>query len=319
MLERGGNALIVVSAGGRLVSLLPKSVPHIEMPVHRKNFFTGLLCARKLAAIAMEEGINIIHAHSRVPAWIAFLAGKIAGIKFVCTAHACYSLNCGLWPLKRSSGVICVSEAVRGHLKDWLPRGNVRVVYNALPSVVIPWNGGGNGEKRLLFLGRLTSKKGAEILVKALGRVRRGGWTLDIIGDGPLEREIESLSRELGIEDRVVFHGYREDAPLWISRCDLFLFPSLEEGMGISLAQALAAGVPALASDLAAVREMTGIRKAAPDGLVPAGDVGAWAGAIERALAHGRGPTLPLAVRLPTIAEMAGYVHDFYGEILVQE
>jgi glycosyltransferase involved in cell wall biosynthesis len=209
-----------------------------------------------------------------------------------------------------------VSEAVRGHLNGWLPREKVRVVYNALPDDVIPWNGGGSGEKRLLYLGRLTFKKGAAVLVRALGRVRRGGWTLDVIGDGPLDSEIKSLAAELGIGDRVVLHGYREDAPWWISRCDLFLFPSLEEGMGIALTQALAAGAPAVASDLAAVREMTGVTGAAPDGLVPAGDVDAWAGAIERALDCGGESTLSLAVRLPTIAEMARCVLDFYGDVL---
>ncbi|MDL2264727.1 glycosyltransferase, partial [Synergistaceae bacterium OttesenSCG-928-I11] len=105
-----GHRVWVASAGGRLVDKLSRRICHLEMPVDRKNIFTGLRCASKLAGLIRGENIQIIHAHSRVPAWIAYFARKRApGAHFVFTAHALFSKNLGLWPIAQADGVLCVS------------------------------------------------------------------------------------------------------------------------------------------------------------------------------------------------------------------
>ncbi len=81
--------------------------------------------------------------------------------------------------------------------------------------------------------------------------------------------------------------------------------------MGLSLAEALSAGMPVLSSDLPAVREI-----ANGDGLLPPGDIDAWRNSIERFLSGERRPSLTLKVHLPTQQEMAEQVADFYCEVL---
>ena len=319
-----GFGLLVVSAGGPLASELPQGVRHVEMPVDRKTPLTGVSCARKLAALAVGEDVALIHAHSRVPAWIALLARNMAGLngpKFVFTAHARYSLNYGLLPLRYADGVICVSRAVRDYLAQWLPkppgRAPVEVIYNALPEDVVPWTGSGGDCRHLLYLGRLTPKKGPMTLVEAVSRLGAGGWMLDIVGDGPMRGELKGRVAALGLEDRVLFHGHSDAAVRWVSRCDLFLFPSQDEGMGLSLVEALAAGAPALASDIPAVRELVaGEGGASPAGLLPPGDVDAWADAIRGFLDGSFRPALKCGIDIPSAREMASQTARLYVKLL---
>ena len=308
-LVRRGNFVTVVSAGGGLVSELPEAARHITMPVHKKNLFSGLRSAARLAAIARREGISLVHAHSRVPAWIALFMRLLSGVPFLYTAHSRYSLNYGLFPLGRADGVICVSRAVQSHLKDWLPKNSpVEVIYNAIPEKIIPWVGSGEKPvKRLLYLGRLTPKKGPKLLLDSLARVRSSSWALDIVGDGPMKEELIKLAAEYSFGERVVFHGYSDDPAEWTARCDLLVIPSFDEGMGLSLAEALAAGTPVMASDIAAFRELTdGL------GLVSAGDPDAWSEAIDSYLDGSSAFALTAAVKLPTEDEMAEAAERFY-------
>ena len=313
-----GFGLLVVSAGGPLVSELPQGVRHVEMPVDRKTPLTGVPCARKLAALAVSEDIELIHAHSRVPAWIALLARNMAGLKFVFTAHARYSLNYGLLPLRYADGAICVSQTVRDHLAQWLPKNvPVEVICNALPESVVPWTGSGDERRHLLYLGRLTPKKGPMTLVDAVSRTGADNWVLDIVGDGPMRGELEERVSELDLEDRVIFHGHSDVAARWISKCDLFLFPSQDEGMGLSLAEALAAGAPALASDIPAVRELVASEGGAPSaGLLPPGDADAWASAIRGFLDDTFRPGLKCGIDIPTAQGMASQTSSLYVKLL---
>jgi glycosyltransferase involved in cell wall biosynthesis len=232
-------------------------------------------------------------------------------IPFVCTAHSRYSLNYGLLPYRQTCGVVCVSETVQDYLSSWLPpNAPVRVIHNALPRQSKPWRGG-NEKKRLLYLGRLTEKKGPMFLIESLAEVSQKNWVLDVVGDGPLRGELEARAETLGLREHISFHGYRNDAASWIASCDLFLFPSKDEGMGLSLVEALASGAPALSSDLPAVREI-----AYGDGMLPSDDKAAWRDAIERVISGATRPTLALKISLPDETEMARRTTALYREVL---
>jgi glycosyltransferase involved in cell wall biosynthesis len=315
-----GHGVMIVSRGGRMESLLSPRVRLVKLPVHSKNPFEALYCASRLASLARREGVNALHAHSRVPGWVCLTARGLAGnAKFVYTAHAKYSsLNMGVWPLRRADGVICVSESVKNYLSAWLPRdpARSRVIYNSLPGVVVPWEGGSkSGAKRLLFAGRLSAKKGPMILLEALAALEAGGrvnWTLDVLGDGPLSQELRARAAALGLGDKIFLRGFSASVPEHIAKCDLFLCPSFEEGFGLSLAEALSAGAPVLASDIDATRELT----ASSNGLLPAGDVKAWAAAIARFLDGEGAPPLSLAVDIPSAGEMARLTAEFYESVV---
>jgi glycosyltransferase involved in cell wall biosynthesis len=151
------------------------------------------------------------------------------------------------------------------------------VVYNGLLPTGLKWQGSlKDNPFKFLFVGRLSPKKGLQVALKALSDVR-GEWILDVVGDGPMRAELELLSRKLNLDDKVCFWGFRDDADEWLARCSCFLFPSLEEGMGMTLMRAMQMGVPVLASDLPPVRELC----LNPETLLTPGDEESWRKGIE--------------------------------------
>jgi len=137
---------------------------------------------------------------------------------------------------------------------------------DAIPFVP-PRNPGPNA-LRLLFVGRLVEKKGAEYAIRALAWVRethpRLDWSFTIAGDGPLSDELEALAQSLGVSDRVRFLGLvssrqvREE----LARADIFILPSVisadgdKEGIPVSLMEAMAAGVPVVSTFHSGIPEL---------------------------------------------------------------
>ena len=302
----GGHVVSLATAGGKLVKLLPESVRVFRLPVHRKNLFTGLYSVRQLVRAGKQD---IIHAHSRVPAWIGWRLSALTKTAWVMTAHAPYSLNIGLLPLKHADGVICVSEAVYNHLAGYLPERAITIP-NGIRKPQFTWNGRYFPENtKLLYVGYLSKRKGLEAAVKALGRLKDYDWTLDVVGDGSQREELEGLAAALGIADRVKFWGFRDDAEKFMSNAACLLFPSYQEGLPLTVNEALAVGLPVLASDIEPLRPLA-------DGeLVPPGDVDAWAEAI-RGVLEGKAASPLSAESLTTFEETARRTEEFYREVL---
>ena len=258
---RLGHEVCVVSNGGRLTSLLAPDVEHIKMPVHRKTPFVAIPCAFRLARMIRGENISVIHAHSRVPAWICWAIKRLEPrVRYIFTAHAVYPrLNYGTWPITKADGITCVSNAVLKSMESWMPASApARVVYNPINSKILPWTGSGDvSSKHLLYLGRVSEKKGPVFLIEAMARVKNQHWVLDVVGDGPAMDLLREKISEYGVGGRVAIHGFCNDAPAAISRCDLLICPSREEGFYLTLLEALLSGTPVLASDIPAVRELT--------------------------------------------------------------
>jgi glycosyltransferase involved in cell wall biosynthesis len=134
--------------------------------------------------------------------------------------------------------------------------------------------------KRLIVVGRVAPEKGQDLLLHALARVRSAGgphFSLDVVGPGALA-ELEALAKELGLADRVRFHGAvpaGEPVRRLLDASDIFVLPSRTEGMPRALLEALARGVPALSARVGGVAEVL------PDScLVPTGDSEALARGI---------------------------------------
>lgn len=302
-----GHRIFLATAGGKLESLLPREVTVIHLPVQRKNPVTGLYCTFCLALKRSQW--DIIHAHSRVPAWISWWTSALTKMPWIMTAHAVYSLNAGIAPLKHASGVICISDAVKQHLEGYLPARSV-VVPNGVRKPTLLWEGRGFPDyPRFLFVGRLTRLKGLDTALRALGKLKGRTWNLDVIGDGPQRAELEALASELDLQERVNFHGFRDDVEKWMVSSGCLLFPSYQEGMGLVVLQALNVGLPVLASDLEPLRPM------ASGPLVPPGDVEAWRKAIEKVL-DGETASPLSSEGLTTFEETARRTEEFYREVL---
>jgi glycosyltransferase involved in cell wall biosynthesis len=311
-----GHNVSVISAGGKLESLLSPGVRHIRMPVHVKNPAVGLWCAFRLAGTITRGGVSAIHAHSRVPAWICCVAKRLSGrVKFFFTAHSDYArYKLGAWPIKHADGVTCVSKKSLDSLLNWLPASvPAKVIYNPVTKKLLPWRGGGGTTKRLLYAGRLSPKKFPLAVLEALARHRERAWTLDVFGDGSWRQTMTDSARELGIDDRMTMHGFSDQIPEALADCDLFLHPSMAEGFGLTLAEALLSGVPVIASDLPATRELTG---SDGTGLLPPGDAEAWSEALGAFFDGKYVHSLKLAVKLPGPAEAAEAMIRFYEELL---
>ena len=309
-----GHDVTVVSAGGKLEARL-KGVKVVHLPVHRKNPLTALYSAFSIARIAKREKTDVLHAHSRVPAWVAWWASRLSGRSFILTAHDVYRLNKALIPYSRAGSVICVSETVRSHLLSIL-RGPSETILNGLQPLDVSWGKRDCREAvvRFLFVGRLTKRKGLQIVLEALGELSRNDWTLDVVGDGPQRAELEEQTERLSLTDKVFFHGFQDNPDKWMLRCSCFLFPSLEEGMGLTLMRAIQMGVPVIASDLPPVRELAVSEK----GLVPPGNVSLWSQAISGMLDSGKTQAEFDGGRIPYIRKMAENIVEVYKTLLMQ-
>jgi glycosyltransferase involved in cell wall biosynthesis len=135
--------------------------------------------------------------------------------------------------------------------------------------------------RRVLMLARLDPIKDQGTLIRAFAAARQPGWQLQLVGDGPDRPRLEALAGELGLHPAEVFLGRRSDIPELLGRADLFAFSTTAaEGFGIALIEAMAAGLPILASDVPACREV--LRDGAAGDLLSAGHGPAWTGRLQQ-------------------------------------
>lgn len=298
--------ITLITSGGRLESELPENVKTIHLPVERKNLFTGIYCAINLIHLHKKYHWNIIHVHSRVPAWITWLASIRIKTPWLMTAHALYSLNAGLIPLRHADGAICISSAVKNHLEHYLPPKNI-IIPNGIIPPRLKHKDFTHDRTKFLFVGRLTRLKGLDVALRALEGLREYSWTLDVVGDGAQRQELEALSRSLGLTDRVMFCGARSKPEVeeFMAKSSCLVFPSRSEGMGLVVLEALSIGLPVIASDLEALYEL------AEGELVP-GDAESWREAIRDFLTTRKASPLN-AGKIITVKEMACLTEKFYA------
>ncbi len=141
---------------------------------------------------------------------------------------------------------------------------------------------GAGGSPLVGIVGRLAAEKGHRFLFGAVRRLVRDlpDARLAVVGDGPLRGDLEEAAREAGLDGRVVFAGLREDVHRILPGLDVFVLASSYEGQGVVLLEAMAAGIPVVATRVGGV---PGVVRDGTDGLlVPYGDEAALAGAMRR-------------------------------------
>lgn len=187
----------------------------------------------------------------------------------------------------RHADLVCpVSEDLRRQLQAVEPRGRYRVVPNVVDTTLFrpplePRSRPRNGALRLLNVAALNEKKGHADLLAAVARLRGQGAdvVLSIVGDGELSSPLQSRARQLGLVESVRFLGSR--APAEVARLmresDVFVLPSRFENLPVVLLEAMASGLPAVATAVGGVPEIVDDRAGL---LVPPGDVDRLASAI---------------------------------------
>ena len=137
----------------------------------------------------------------------------------------------------------------------------------------------------IVTIGRHEFQKGHRYLLEAVGRLRRTRPRLRVIvagRRGNASADVEAMRRSLDLVDEVRFVGHRDDVPSLLAAADLFVFPSLYEGFGGALIEAMALGLPIVASDVPAIREV--VEEGRNSLLVPRGDPDALATGIAELL-----------------------------------
>ena len=215
---------------------------------------------------------DVIHAHEYVAGAPALLLGRLLRVPVVVSEH--YSgFALGLVPdaerrrarsvFERAAAVCPVSGDLARRLQQLAPAARVEAVPNVVDADVFrparTETRGTNGSLRLVTVGALVDVKDHRRLIEAMpALLQRRAVTLDVVGDGPLLGELEELARSLGVDDSVRFLGRRaKDAVAEALRgSDVFVLPSRWENMPCALLEALACGLPAVASRVGGVPEV---------------------------------------------------------------
>jgi glycosyltransferase involved in cell wall biosynthesis len=130
--------------------------------------------------------------------------------------------------------------------------------------------------------GHLAPRKGFDLLLRAFASAAPADARVVIAGGGDYLTELQGLAAELGVSERVHFLGHRDDGPDVIAGCDVFVLGSRTEGMANVMLEAMAAGVPVIATDVSGVRRALGAEPGTPPAgwIVPGDDADAMAGAL---------------------------------------
>jgi len=256
----------------------------------------GLIATLRLVR---REKFDILHVQWPFPHGIWGAAAKwMTGIPMVCTFHGAEILLAErLRPvratlksiLSRANAVTCNSSftAARvGRLTDKkisvLPYGATITAGERTRTIRA------SGPPRLLFVGRLIQRKGLRYLIQALATLE--GVMLDVVGEGPEAEPSKALAHDLGIADRITFHGFvsNEKLETLLSSTDAFVLPSIvddrgdTEGLGVVLIEAMAFGTPVIASAVGGIIDV--VESEVSGLLVPEKDPAALAAAIARLL-----------------------------------
>ena len=293
--ERGHEVLVALREGAPLRERL-SFLPEQDVYAVRVRNALDFNAARKLARIARERKVDIIHAHvARDYAPAAFAARFAPATRLVVTRHVLFPLSrAHRLVLSNVSRVIAVSEPVARALRSQsiFDAGTIRVVENGVDLARFERARAGaepdtHGRPfRVGIIGELSALKGQEEFVRAAALIRSdfGGRVEFLIAGednsrgGEYRARIERLVHELNLADDVRLLGRVEDAPSLFVKLDVLVSASYSEAFGLAMAEALVCGVPVVAT------ETSGSQSIIEDGvnglLVPRGDVRALAAAV---------------------------------------
>ncbi|MFH1836928.1 MAG: glycosyltransferase family 4 protein [Candidatus Omnitrophota bacterium] len=302
-LKKEGIEVIAASSGGELEDLLAESaVTHIKMGIKTKAEFGPALFKTIPALIRLikKEKFDLIHAQTRVAQVAACMASKFTGVPFVSTCHGFFrykKMSRQLFPCWGSK-VIAISESVRKHLvEDFnLEETRVTMIHNGIELEKYQEAHDvkdnelkkkiGIGEKKRVIgaVGRLSGVKGFNYLVDAFEILSKKYTDIHllIVGEGKEERSLAKRIKNAGLSDRVTIETNNIPLAGYLSLMDIFCLPSILEGLGLSLMEAMASGKACVASDIGGISELIIDGK---DGiLVPTRDPSSLAKGISRLL-----------------------------------
>lgn len=226
-----------------------------------------------------KNEFDLVHTHGYRADILGIILSKLTGLPVVSTCHGFISndlnlklynkLDCFL--LRYANRIMAVSDGIKNDLiKSGISDKRIAMIQNAVEQ---------NGEKELFsrnrkakrqllnihekefvagYIGRLSEEKGVKYLIEACTLLAKSGAPVKIliIGDGPQRKELEELVENSGNEGSIMFTGFQNDIENWLPAMDVFVLPSLTEGTPMSMLEAMAGGIPVVASSVGGVPQV---------------------------------------------------------------
>ena len=261
-----------------------------DCPRSVSSFLQCSRAYRQLCGLMEKQGFSWIHCHSPVGGALARLAGHRYGIRVMYTAHGFHFYRRAplrnwllFYPAEKllaywTDVLITVNREDYGFARRYLAAGGVcripgvgmdperiRAVGRQVdPAAVRRKYGIPDKALLLLSVGELSRRKNHGIVLRALALLKTGGLAHGkdvyylVCGQGPLENQLVRRACKYGIDARVRLAGFVDDVAAVYRAADIFVFPSLQEGMPVALMEAMAAGMPCVVSDIRGNRELIG-------------------------------------------------------------
>ena len=274
-LKKRGHDVYIASSGGEV---LPKfaaaGITYIHIPIKTKKEISLkiIFSAFKLSGIIKKNKIDIIHSHSRTTQVLGCLLERLTGARHIFTCHGFFKRRLlrrvfPCWPKR----VIAISQQVKEHFIDdfKLDEGRIAVIHNGIdvdrfrsqnPEAGIQVRASlGIGDGPLVgIIARLSDVKGHKYLVEAMLKVleRYPAANLLIVGEGKTQKALTAQVLSLGISKNVFFVPEIPDTAAALSAMDIFVMPSLQEGLGLALMEAMAQGLAVIGSNIGGIKTL---------------------------------------------------------------
>lgn len=281
----------------------------VEVPTYPLFKYPPYLLAlsNKMAEVARTEKLDVLHVHYAIPhAASAFLAREMSGgaFKVVTTLHGTDITLVGSDPsfggvvsfcINRSDGVTAVSASLRQETLDtFAVTRDIAVIRNFVDVAEFAPRDSRElrglwarpSERILMHLSNFRPVKGVDRVARVFAAVAREiPSRLVLVGDGPDITVVRSVARAEGVADRLIFLGSQDRVAPVLAAADLFLLPSSKESFGLAALEAMACGVPVVASNAGGIPEL--IEEGRTGFLFAPDDVSGMAGAAVRVLSDG--------------------------------
>lgn len=260
-----------------------------------------------LYSMLRQQRFDLLHTHGYFADICGIPIARLLRLPALSTCHGFIDTDrklqlynrMDLWALKLCSRVIAVSDELRNGLeKLGIDEDKIRVIANAVPVPPLATQNDkghrsfrqqhGNSQEEFVFvyIGRLSEEKGLLYLLEAFSELIKSDVCarLVLIGDGPQRKMLERRVVELDIERQVSLTGFQKQISPWLASADCFVLPSLTEGTPMALLEAMAAGIPIVATGVGGVPDV--ITDGVNGLLVPCADVGTLRNSMSRIIDH---------------------------------
>ncbi|TRZ94274.1 glycosyltransferase family 1 protein [bacterium] len=270
--NKGHNVYLASSGGDGMDKFRKAGIAHIWVPLRTKNEISVkiILSFFKLSAQLKKLNIDLLHSNSRTTQVLGNLLSRYQGVPHIFTCHGFFKpkLSRRLFPCW-GEGVIAISQQVKEHLIFDFKLSELKI--NVINNGIDTGNFGDfsarekmrkalgvNDSPLVGIIARLSDVKGHSYLIQAMQTVIKSfsSAKLLIVGEGKMKPALVKEVNDLGIKDNVLFLAEAENTKDVLAAMDIFVMPSLQEGLGLALMEAMAQGLAVVGSAVGGIKSL---------------------------------------------------------------